>query len=221
MIGSSLLRYLENHRLTVWDTETESLNLFYSRPWQISYSIGTLKRIERIVTRYIRWDDLQMSAGAAEVTRFNREEYLRLAEPPEVVLADFEALLLDPNTLNAGHNLLGFDIDQHKNWRRACGKAEDWSYLPRLLDTMCFSKAYRASFPIGSNRLSWQYQLLHERLSKKKVEGEPKKGGGVSLGAMCREFGIEYDPMQAHSADYDVSRTHLLLGKLIWAIEIS
>ncbi len=220
MIGSTLLRYHLDTPLTCWDVETESLNLFYSRPWQVSYSIGTLKQIERIVTRWIWWPDLAISAGAAEITRFNYDEYKRLAEPADVVLRDFETVLLNPNTLNAGHNLFGFDIDQHKNWRRGCGLPPDWSYLPRTLDTMCLSKAYRGGFPVGANRLAWQYQLLHERMSKKKVEGEPKKGGGVSLGAMCKEFGIEYDPMKAHGSEYDVERTSMLLNQLIWSLEI-
>jgi len=200
--------------------ETESLNLFFSRPYQISYSIGTFKRIEKIITRYIWWPDLRMSDGAAEITRFNWEEYKRLAEPADVVLRDFETVILNPDYLSAGHNLLGFDIDQHKNWRRGCGLAPDWSYLPRLLDTMCLSKAYRLSLAPSGDRFAWQYKLLHERLSKKKDPNDPKKGGGVGLEAMCKQFNIEYDPMKAHSADYDVTRTQLLLGQLIWQIEI-
>lgn len=221
MIGSELLRYrLDTQRLVTWDTETESLNLFFSRPWQISYAIGTLKRIEKIVTRYIYWKDLNISAAAAAITRFDRATYDRLAEPAELVLSDFESVLYDPDYLNAGHNLIGFDIDQHKNWRRGCGKSEDWSYLPRTLDTLALSKAYRGSFTPSGNRWAWQYKLIHERMSKKKVEGEPKKGGGASLGAMCKEFNIEYDPFQAHGAEYDTTRTHLLLGQLIWQLDI-
>jgi hypothetical protein len=161
-----------------------------------------------------------MSAAAIEITRFNWDEYKRLAEPADVVLRDFENVLLEPNTLNGGHNLFGFDIDQHKNWRRGCGLDPDWSYLPRTLDTMCLSKAYRGNFPPGQDRRAWQYQLLHERMSKKKDATDPKKGGGVSLGAMCREFGIEYDPMKAHGSEYDTTRTHLLLNQLVWKLEI-
>lgn len=221
MIGSELLRYrLDTQKVCVIDTETEGLALAYSRPWQVSYGIGTLRSLEAVSVRHVNWPGLDVSPEAAQVTRFNMADHLRIAEEPSTVVSDLDTYLFNPDYLIIWQNGLGFDAYILDILRQATGRAQDWSYMPRTLDTMCLSKAYRLSVAPSGDRLSWQYKLLHERLSKKKVEGDPKRGGGVNLGAMCKQFNIEYDPMRAHDASYDVSRTHLLLGQLIWQIEI-
>lgn len=225
MIGSSLLRYQDNQQYVIWDLETESLNLYHSRPWQISYGIGDLKGIKQHHVRYIWWEDLNISDEAARITRFNYEHYKANAEPAEAVLGDFEAFLLSPEYILGGHNLLGFDIYQLENWRRACGHKTDWSYKDRIIDTLCLSKAYRSNIKPSGDRLTWQYKLLDFWVSKKKASKEEtpeekKRRGGTSLGAMCREFKIDYDESRAHDAQYDTEVNHKLLNRLIWSVEI-
>jgi len=39
-------------------------------------------------------------------------------------------------------------------------------------------------------------------------------------GAMCRQFGLEYDTNNAHDAQWDVRYMHNLLNKLIWSVEV-
>lgn len=210
MIGSELLRYKPDQKFLIFDKETEGLNLFSSRPWQISYAICTVKEILDIKVRHIHWPDLYVSDQAARVTRFNMASHLRIAEDPEVVLKDFEALALDPQYILAGHNILGYDIYVWETWRRLISRTTDWSYLPRILDTNCLMKAYKKGFAPSGDRLTWQYKLLDYR----------EKGLKSNLGVCAKEFKIPYDETRAHDAKYDTQINHAVLNKLIWAVEI-
>ncbi len=211
MIGASLLRYREDQRFLIYDFETEGLSLYHSRPWQISYAICTLKKIESIVVRHLDWPDLKVSDGAARITRFDMRTHKSIAEDPSVVLADFDALIYDSQYHPTGHNILGFDVYVHQTWRRLCGKTVDWSYVPRSLDTNALTKAYKKQFkPDLENLLAWQYKCMHFR----------EKGLKSSLGSVAREFGLEYDERYAHDAAYDCRVNHGVLNKLIWSLEI-
>ncbi len=213
MIGSSLLRYRDDQKYLLLDGESNGLNLHASQPWQIAYAICTNKQIEATVVRYPKWPDFVMSDEAAQVTRFDMKDYLSRAEDPNDVLTDFEALLFDPQYLILGHNLLGFDAYLIQTWRRLCDRKEDWSFVPRIIDTLCLSRAYRFGIaPDHENLIAWQYKMLTIR--------SKAKGMGASLGAMAREFQIEYDERKAHGALYDIEVNHKVFSRLIWEVEI-
>ncbi len=214
MIGSDLLRYQDNQRFLCWDVETEGLSLTRARPWQIAYAICTIKGIESINVRYPLWEDLSVSEEAARVTRFDMKDYRARAEPADEVLKDFESILFDPSIMSLGHNLLGFDVYVVNTWRRLCGQKTDWSFVPRVVDTLALSRAYRYGHaPDRSNPLAWQYKMLG-------IRGTRAKGMGCSLGAMAREFGVEYDERQAHNASYDCHVNHAVFNKLAWSVEV-
>lgn len=213
MIGADLLRYADNQRYVIADFETEGLSLFHSRPWQLSYAICTNKTIEKIVTKYPLYKDINVSDEAARVTRFDKKRYLEIGEDPVKILTDFEDIALDPSISTVFHNGLGFDAYIWQTMRRLQGKPLDWSYVNNMVDTLCLSRAYRYSIqPDRQNFLSWQYKMLTMR--------SRQKGMGASLGAMCREFQIPYDERFAHDAEYDLNVTHQVFGKLIWALEV-
>lgn len=213
MIGSSLLRYQDNQRYILWDVETEGLSLFHSRPWQIAYAICTNREIESINVRYPLWTDLNVGEEAARITRFDRKAYLAQAEPANEVLKDFETLIYDPSYLSIGHNILGYDNYVLQTWRRLCGRSEDWSYTDRTIDTLCLSRAYRFQIvPDHSDIVAWQYKMLTQR--------SKAKGMGASLGAMAREFNVDYDEHKAHDAEYDARCNHQVFNRLLWSVEI-
>lgn len=214
MIGSELIRYAENRRFVVWDLETESLNLRAARPWQIAYAICTIKGIESTHVHYPLWPDLAMSADAAEITRFDMKDYLSRAEPADKILAAFEEVVTDSSVWNVGHNIVSYDAYVLDTWRRLTGRPTDWSLLNRSVDTLALSRAYRyQQTPDRTNLLAWQYRMLSMR-------GSRAKGMGCSLGAMAREFGVEYDERRAHSADYDIAINWQVATKLFWAVEV-
>lgn len=210
MIGANLLRFNTEQRYLMWDVETEGLNLFTSRPWEISYAICTAKAIESIVVRRLNWPNLRVSDEAARITRFNMADHLKRAEDPMVVLKDFESLALDEQYLPAGHNIMGFDGYVYRTWRRALGLPDDISLHHRFIDTNCLFKGYKKGFVPTGDRFVYQWKLLNYR----------EKGLKSSLGVCCREFGIPYDERQAHDAKYDTQVNHAVLKELIWKIEI-
>jgi len=61
----NLLRFQKKQKYVIFDTETESLNLVNSRPWQLSWTIAEGDKIIKNEDRFIYWDDLKMSDGAA------------------------------------------------------------------------------------------------------------------------------------------------------------
>jgi DNA polymerase III epsilon subunit-like protein len=214
MIGADLLRYQDNQRFLVLDGESNGLNLARSQPWQIAYAVCSLKQIEETVVRYPKWSDFVMSDEAAQVTRFDMKDYLSRAEDANEVLTDFEKLLLDPQYLIVGHNILGFDAYLIQTWRRLCGRSEDWSFVPRMIDTLALSRAYRYSqTPDRTNFLAWQYRMLS-------IRGSRAKGMGCSLGAMAREFQVPYDERLAHDAGYDIRVNHSVFNQLVWNLEV-
>lgn len=213
MIGSDLLRYQDKQKYLIIDGESNGLNLHDSQPWQIAYVICTSKTIEQAVVRYPKWDGFVMSDEAARVTRFDMKDYLARAEPADDVLKDFETLLFDPEYLILGHNLIGFDAYLINTWRRLCGRKEDWSFVSRIVDTLCLSRAYRFQIvPDRNDFIGWQYKMLTMR--------SRSKGMGASLGAMAREFGIEYDERLAHDAGVDIRYNHEVFKRLIWEVEV-
>lgn len=214
MIGSQLLRYQDNQRYLCFDIESNGLNLAASKPWQLAYAICTNRHIEATVVRHIAWPDLEMSEDAARVNRFDRKKYESLAEDAKDVWKDFGPLLEDENLLIVGHNLYGFDCYVVNTWRRLMGLPVDWSFMPRIVDTLCLARAYRHGLvPDLKDFAAWQYKTLS-------IKGSRAKGMGCSLGAMAREFQIPYDERLAHEASYDIGINHEVLKKLLWSVEV-
>lgn len=194
----------------VFDTETESVNSFHSRPWEVAWLIASQKEIIREHRHFPLWKDINVSRDAARITGFNKEEYLRKAEPADKILKFFEKDLYNEEYIKVGHNLF-FDAGMHGTWRRCLGQQPNWSWLNKFLCTDCLSKAYKKGIaPDHKNLLLWFFKM------KSVVE----KGLKSNLGQMCREFDIELDETQQHRGEYDIVRTYELLKKLLFCVEI-
>ncbi len=207
MIGTELKRYQPNRRSFCSDDETEGLNLFASRPWLVAWLVSDAKTIFEQEEHYIWWPDLKVSAQAALITRFNYSLYKDRAEDPHKVLARYEERLYDPSLDPIGQNFF-YDGYIHKTLRRLCGKAPDYSWMKRMVDTNCLSKAYRLGIePDLTNFEAWQWKMqsVHAKLKTR-------------LQTMCEEFGIPFDPMKAHDASYDVLKTRELYEALKWKV---
>lgn len=210
-VGADLLRYDKKRKYLLLDVETTGLNLSYALPWQLSYTLFTLDKVIETADFYIWWDNLPISDGAARITRFNPEEYRRRAMEPDVVLTSFEKLLYSPEIYPVGHNVLGYDSMIHSVWRRKLGLREDYSYLPRTLDTLALSKAYKKGVALDRNNLlAAQYRAL----------GIVEKGLKTSLGVMGKELGIEHDSSHLHDARADIELNVEVFKQLLWKMEI-
>lgn len=209
MLGSTLKRYQPDRKYICADFETEGLNLFYSRPWQLAYVICDSKNIVESRTEYIFWPDLNISREAMIKTRFNQAEYKANARPPQDVLAELESKLYDQSLDVVGHNFF-FDGYIHNTMRRIMGKTPDWSWMNRLVDTLALSRGFRLGIqPDLNNFLSWQYKMISIRNGKLKTR----------LGQICQDLNIDFNENEAHRADYDVSKNRQLYEALKWKME--
>lgn len=208
MIGSNLKRFQPDRRYFVSDDETTGLNLFASLPWQIAGLVADAKQVYEREEHYIWWPDLKVSAQAAAITRFNYAVYKDRAEDPAKVLAWLEERLYDTSVDVVGQNFF-YDGYIHKTLRHLLGLKPDWSWMVRMYDTNCLSKAYRMGVkPDLTNFLAWQWKMQSHHAKLK-----------TRLETMCGEFQIPFDPTRAHDALYDIEKTRDLYEKLKWAVE--
>ncbi len=208
-------RIVAGHPYVVIDTETESLNLITSRPWQVSWLVVEGKRIVKTFDKFPWWEDLKISEGAAKVTRFNFDAYKKKAEPAKDIYELLGSYLFNEDYLVVGQNLIPFDSYQIKNWQLGIGKTRDFSYLNRTYDTLALARSYKKGFKppqnlTSVNILAWQYKMLsfYEKTLK------------CSLGVLCKDFSIDYDSTVAHDGLYDIFKTKEVFEKLIWGLEI-
>lgn len=210
MIENDLLRHSKNQKYLIFDFETEGLNLVYSRPWQLAWSITEGRNIKKSFNKYIWWDDLNVSKEAAEATRFDYEDYRKKAEDPKGVLNLFDKYLLDKDYIVLGHNILGFDVFIYRVLRRYLGEKSNYSdFINRCIDTLAYSRAYK----LGINpepTVLWQYKMLDTY----------KKRMGTSLQAMCKEFDIDFDFRMLHDAYYDIEKNFEVFWELLYKLEI-
>lgn len=211
MIGADLLRFDRQRKYLAYDFETEGLNLGYARPWQLSYCLFTLDEVLEEHDHFILWDDLKVSKGAAQITRFNDAAYRYKAMDAEVVLTSFERLLMDESVYSVAQNQLGYDTMIHAVWRRQLGRPEDYSYLPRAFDTVAFARAWKKGFKVDrSNLLAWQYRMMDFR----------ERGLKVSLGQLGRDLEVPFDESKLHDALADIRLLREVWKKLLWVVEL-
>lgn len=208
---AELLRFKHKQKYLIFDTETEGLNLIKSRPWQIAWIVAEGKNIVSKNDRFIKWDNIQVSDGAAKITGFTYSDYDRRAEDPQKVWADFSKYLFDPEYIIIGQNLLGFDVYMLNVWMQAMGFKPDYSYIDRIIDTKSIATAiFKNILPEKENFISWQYKLLNHK----------EKGLKTSQLTLLKHYGIPHDPKKLHDALYDIEMNFEIFLKQIYDIEI-
>lgn len=213
-MNDNLLRYNDKQKYLIFDFETCNLNLVSqkNRPWQLSYIVATKNKILKKADHFLKWKDLKVSDGAARATRFDFKKYKNKCEDPKPVLEEFDRLLYDKKHIVVGHNLLGFDVYVHNNTRKHFGFKTDYSYVNRLIDTNCLSKAYRENIKYDKkdSLTSWQLRL----------NSYIKRGSKTNLAAMLKEFSVDFDPDKLHDSMYDIEMNFELFKKIIWKVDI-
>ena len=222
--GQNLLRYnLNNYKFLCYDYETESLCLVgNNKPWEVGYITVEGGKVTSEHNRNIWWEDLNISDDASRITRFNYENYKKDAEDPDLVLKDFESKLYDPKTINITYNGLNFDMYLHQLWRKKLGKDIDWTFLPRSIDILALSRAYRMGMEPPEdweNFFCCQFTLANY-FSDSRTRAS-RKLPSCTLKKMCEELDIEFDDGQAHGGLYDVHKTWEVFKQLIRKMEIT
>ena len=211
----NLLRFEFNQRYTIFDAETEGLNLYSSRPWQLSWIKTVGKKIIDKEDFLLRYDDLNVSEGAARVTGFDKKEYFKNAVDPFFVGQKFLADIADEDVMIVGHNILNFDIYIIQILRRIMGLPPDYSFMNRLLDTrpLFFAVTEGMQKPDDESLIEWQYKILN-------MPEIRRRRGITSLPAMLKYFDIPYEEDKLHDSLYDIELTAKCLFDVLNKLDI-
>lgn len=192
------------------DTETEGLNLNTSRPWEFAWVKMQNGKIVDSQSRYIKWDDLNVSSKAAEVTGFDKKVYLSKAVDPSKVYAEVKSWLLDSDHVLGFHNGLNFDVYQIRNWFREIDAPTDFNWVKRVVDTNALAKAFLSgSKPDFQNFDAWQAKWANYL----------KRGLKSNITYLCEEWGIPIDTTKTHQGDYDCYLTAQIYKKLVYKFQ--
>jgi DNA polymerase III epsilon subunit-like protein len=213
MIGAGLKRFHEGGFCLI-DSETEGLNLAFSRPWQIAWGVCDTKgSISYTKSRYLWWPDLNISEDAARITRFSYETYKANALSPRQVYDEWRADRDKPERPIVWQNGLNFDAYVIATWERAMGLVPDYSYLLRTIDTNALLKAVAKGWQpdISSPEafLSWQYKCQDWR----------EKGLKSNLTDAAKARKVEHDYGTTHDADSDIRLMAKVFAKVLYEVE--
>lgn len=213
MIGEDLLRFNNQQKYCVIDTETFNLCLMHENPpWQVGWLITTKDKILSSHNHFINWQDrFRMSQGARIATGYDHSVILTKGETPELVWSKLEVFLNDPSYIFVAHNFFGFDYHILNQWARYIGKPSIEFILSRAIDTNCLAKAIKLGLKIqNEDRLGFQL----------KMSSFHKKGIKTSLGTLVKEYQINLGNEKFHTADFDILANYEIFKKQLWEIDI-
>ena len=214
MLDSFLLKNnIKNSKFLCWDLETESLSLTNARPWAIAWDVyDGYNKIESH-EYFINWKDLNVSLGAAKATGFDAEKVKREGKEPKDVIDLFNKYLYNKEYKIVTHNGLGYDSYVHNTSMLQLGYKTDYSYIPRMYDTLPMARAYRLGLKVPENKadfLPFQYSLTKLMLRGLKCKNFE----------LAEEFGAKVDSSQLHGAAYDISLTMQAFFGLVKKIDV-
>ena len=81
-----------------------------------------------------------------------------------------------------------------------------------MIDTNCLAKAFKEGikFDKKDSFLSWQLRL----------DNHIRKGLKTNMGAMLREFDVDFDKDKLHDSMYDIQMNLEIFRKLLWKVDI-
>lgn len=211
MIDGDLLRYnIKDKKIVVFDFEGD-LNLIYSTPFQLSFSIYEGTILKKPYDYYIKWPDLYISDFVKNYAHYNPKRMEKEGVNPHEVFTEFAKYIYNESYLIVGANILSFDIPLLYNCFKRLGLRHDWSFLNRVYDNNALVKGMKLDAKIDREN------LLAYQLSMNSIK---QKGLFSSVGRVAKEFGIEFDDKKAHDGSYDVDIISKTFFELIKKIEI-
>jgi hypothetical protein len=98
-------------------------------------------------------------------------------------------------------------------WRKLIGLAPDYSFMERIIDTLCLERAIQSGSPESldiDDFIYWQYKWLSTR----------PKGVKASMKACIEKYGLGGDSNKLHDASYDVEKNFEVFQKQLFELEI-
>lgn len=195
MIESDIIKYnFDNRKFLFFDFEGD-LNLFYSQPFQVAYSIYHGKKMISHKSVYIKWPKFAASKRVKVITKIDPKIVEEQGVDPFLVFQEFAELMYDKQYSIVGANTLNFDTMVFYNCLKRLGLPHDYSFLRRCYDTNALFKGWKlGKVPDYKNFLAWQYSM----------NSYVRKGLKSNVAYCAREFQIEVDENKAHEALYDI-----------------
>lgn len=200
-------------KYVVVDCETENVNAYFNRPWQISWIVVENGQIIEEYDKFPFIHDLNVSKGAVAVTNFNYSIYHSKAEDAKGVYELLKKYLYNKDYLIIGQNYLFFDLYVIRNFERYLNICGDYDYLSRIYDTLALGRALNMGLKFPQTKedfLFWQYKLC----------GNRQKGLKASVESMSKQFNLPYSFELAHDGLWDVKQTDLIFRKLYNSLEV-
>lgn len=209
-----LARFDKNRKYLFLDCETEHLNLYQNKPWEIGLSLWQNDKFIHEEVIYIKWEKLEITEIARKLTKYDTKIHLieRDGITPKEACDKISNFIYDKDIYSVGSNLLGFDIHVLNYLRRVCGKNIDYTFTSRIYDTVAIVKAMILGFDPPENQsenIFWQYRIMND----------PKKVRSGIKGA-CNFLDVEYDENAHHDAIADNRMTQKIFQKAIKTIDI-
>ena len=188
-----------NQKYIDFDTETDGLNLKYSRPWELSYLVCDGYNIKTKRQIYIDVPNLDLPPFIKKLTGFSQEKYNDIKVSPEEAYEEFWPFLKSEQYLLVGQNILMYDVWMLKSLANMAKKQFDFSFMDRILDTrfMAIAEMNGLEKPSDGNYLNWFYKLGND--------GNLKKRGSSQL-ALLKKLDISFEESRLHDGLYDVQK---------------
>ncbi len=213
-LGENLLKYnLNDKKFVVFDFEVvEGLNLFYSRPHQLSWTVYKGKSPQEVYNFYLKWETpFRISKDAARITRFSQDKIDKEGVSPIKAFDIFSQFVYNPDFYLVGSNTLNYDVMIFANSCKRIGIRNDYEFLKRCYDVNALFKAWKLNRKIDNkNLLSFQLSC----------NNFVRKGLKSNVGYMAKEFGFEVDETRAHEAEYDTQKEVEIFFELIKKIDL-
>jgi DNA polymerase III epsilon subunit-like protein len=211
MISGDLLRYnLENKKFVTFDYEGD-LNLFYSTPFQLGFTISEGNKIIKEYDFYIKWPDIFISNFVKKYAHYDPERMRQNGVSPLEVFSIFEKYINNPDYHYIGANILAFDTILTYNCFKKLGLKHNYDFLNRVYDVNALFKLYKLGIkPNNEDLLAQQYSINDYKL----------KGLKSNVAYVAKEFGIEFDENRMHDALTDVKVIASNFFELIKRIDI-
>lgn len=211
---ANLLRFDTSKTLVFVDFETFNLALTFvqNRPWECGMLRVVGNEIVDSKEFLIKWDtDLKIGEQAALITRYDPLRMKRDGRPPEEVFPTIYDWLEKADRIVA-HNGFGFDMYLFIEWCKLEKREWRW-FLPKLIDTNLLAKGVKLNQPYqpGQSLIEYWFKMYDLRAPR---------GTKTNLTALGKEFEIQHDYDNLHSALVDLDLNVKIWNKLKWQVEI-
>jgi len=124
----------------------------------------------------------------------------------------FRKYIYDPEYINIGHNILGYDVYMLNILNKEVYGESDYSFIERSFDTLSIEKGIKQDDKPPSKDKVLEWMLKYTSFFK--------RGQKNSITALCKQYEIDFDPDKLHDASYDVSKNFEIFWKQLWKIDI-